>query len=428
MQNGGCNSNASDKACKFMATYTGARFKYLAANVIDRASGKSLFDAYAIKEIEGVKIAFIGAVVKSTPTIVTPTGVAGLDFNDEADTINALVPELRAQGVRTMIVLIHEGGTATEPYSARNCATLAGPIVDIARRLDKAIDVVMSGHTHQGYQCRVDGRLVVQGDFYGHLLSKVELAIDRRTGAVSSSNADMIVVDTAKYPKDPAMTAIIDSARKITDAIANQPVARLAVAQISRDFSLAGETYLGDVIADAQLDATSAADKGGAVIAFMNSGGIRASLPPLPSTTNEVSFGDVFTVQPFGNTLVTLDLTGAQIRTLLEQQWLGQATPRILQVSAGFSYTIDNRQVAGSKIIAASIKINGVVVDPARIYRVTVNNFLAAGGDNFVVLKEGKNQKGGDLDVDALANYLKKKAAAGTPVGNPPRNRIAIIG
>jgi 5'-nucleotidase len=182
---------------------------------------------------------------------------------------------------------------------------------------------------------------------------------------------------------------------------------------------------LGDVLADSQLSATKDAAKGSAVIAFMNPGGIRANLPPNPSTS--ITYGDTFTVQPFGNSLVVMTLTGAQIKTLLEQQFDNPAAGqhRVLQVSEGLSYTWDAQAAKGSKV--SSITLNGTPVDPAKTYRVTVNSFLADGGDNFLVLKEGTDRLGGDLDLDAMQTYLKTQEQAGKPVGVTPRNRITVV-
>ena len=424
MQKGGCEGAFdATKACKFNSSFAGAKFQYIAANVIEKSTGKTFLPPYYIRKIAGVDIAFIGAVLKETPTIVLPSGVTGLEFLDEAEAVNKYVPELKAKGIETIVLLIHQGGTAQELFDQKDCNTLSGSIVDIVKRLDKAVDVVVSGHTHRGYQCRVDGRLVTQSDQYGHLLMQIDLAIDPKTKDVTSATSSAIVLDSAKVAKDADMTALVTKAKTLTDPIANQPIAKLAVEQITRDATPAGESALGDVIADSQLEATKAADKGGAVIAFMNPGGIRAHLPPNPSPSKDVTYGDAFTVQPFGNSLVVLTLTGAQIKTLLEQQFENPAAGqnRILQVSAGFAYTWDAKKPKGEKVLEVSL--NGVAIDPAKTYRVTVNNFLADGGDNFVVLREGKDRLGGEVDLDALQLYLRAKQ----PVGSTPRDRIKVV-
>jgi 5'-nucleotidase len=425
LQNGGCAEPFDPaKACKF-GPYEGAKFQYLAANVVVKDTGKTAFPAYVIKEVGGVKIGFIGLVLKETPTIVLPAGVAGLEFLDEAETTNKLVPELKAQGAQVIIVLIHQGGVAKDPFYVKDCGSLSGEIVTITKRLSPAVDMVISGHTHQGYQCRVDGRLVTQSDFYGHLVMQIDLIYDKAANKLVSINTNPVIVDPSKFAKDPAMTEIVSKAKAMTDAIASQPIAKLGAEQITRDQTPAGESALGDVIADAQLFATKDPAKGSAVIAFMNPGGIRANLPPNPSTA--VTYGDTFTVQPFGNSLVVMTLTGAQIKAVLEQQFdnptAGQN--RILQVSEGFTYTWDAKAPKGSKV--SNIALNGTPLDPAKTYRVTVNSFLADGGDNFLAFKEGVDRLGGDLDLDAFQTYLRAQEQAGKPVGVTPRNRITVV-
>lgn len=426
LQNGGCAEPFdATKACKF-GNYEGAKFQYLAANVQVKATGKTAFPAYVIKEVGGVKIGFIGLVLKETPTIVLPSGVAGLEFTDEAAAANKLIPELKAQGAQVIIVMIHQGGVAKDPFYVKDCGTLSGDIVNITKALDPAVDMVISGHTHQGYQCRVEGRVVTQSDFYGHLVMQIDLNYDKNAGKLLSINTNPIIVDPSKIAKDPAMTEIVSKAKAMTDVIANQPIAKLGSEQITREATPAGESALGDVIADAQLAATKDAAKGGAVIAFMNPGGIRASLPPnAPNTT--VTYGDTFTVQPFGNSLVVMTLTGAQIKDALEQQFDNPSAGqnRILQISEGFSYTWDAKAAKGSKV--SNIKLSGTPLDPAAKYRVTVNSFLADGGDNFLALKGGVDRLGGDLDLDALQAYLKAQEQAGKPVTVTPRNRITVI-
>ncbi|MEF2277787.1 bifunctional metallophosphatase/5'-nucleotidase [Deinococcus sp. YIM 134068] len=426
MQNGGCDSNAPDKACKFEAAYPGADFQWLGANVVYKQGGAHPFAPYHIETTAGgARIGFIGAVLRDTPTIVSPAGVADLDFLDEATAINRYVPELLTQKVDAIVVLIHQGGTTTEAYDKAGCTTLTGPIVDIARQVRPEVAAIISGHSHQGYNCVVNGRVVIQGDQYGHLLQRLDLKVDKANHKVLEVRAENVVVNAQTQAKDAAMTDLVGRAQALTKAISEQPVANLAAPQISRTNNVAGESALGDVIADAQLAATSPAANGGAQIALMNPGGIRADLPGTPRAGNAVTFGDVFAVQPFGNTLVVMTLTGAQIDTLLEQQWLGQQNPRILQVSAGFAYTYDLAQAAGSRVDAASITLNGAPLDPAGTYRVAVNSFLAGGGDNFTVLREGvgRLEQPNLVDVDVLAAYLK----AAAPVAPGAQNRITRL-
>ena len=426
IQNGGCDSVEPDKACKF-GSYQGAQFSYIAANVFYKNGHRPLFKPYYLAFAGSVPVAFVGAVLKDTPTIVVPSGVAGIEFTDEAEEINKVARRLQAAGVQTIIAVIHQGGTSRDFFDVTDCSTLSGPIVDIVKKLDKSVDVVISGHSHRGYRCRVDGRLVTQSDAYGHLLTEINLTIDKKTKDVVAVTSNSIVVDPSKVAKDPAMTEIVQRAKALTDPVANQPIAKLAGEQITTDTSPAGESFLGDVIADAQLWASQPADKGGAQIAFMNPGGIRAPLPPNPSPSKSVSYGDTFTVQPFGNSLVVMTLTGAQIKLLLEQQWLNQSRPRILQVSQGFSYTWDGSKQPSDKVVAGSMMLNGQPIQADKNYRVVVNSFLADGGDNFLVLKEGKDRLGGEVDLDALQAYLKAMEAAGKPVGPGPRDRIKVV-
>jgi 5'-nucleotidase len=426
IQKGGCEAADPTNACLY-GEFTGAKFPYIAANVIDKEAGKTLLPPYIIKNVDGVDVAFIGAVTSDTPTIVVPTGVATLEFTDEAQAINAVVPELQAQGIETMVVLIHEGGSADDTFDTVDCATLEGPIVDIVTALDPAIDVVISGHSHRGYQCRVDGRLVTQSDAYGHLLTEIDLTIDRTTKDVLEASSSSIIVDPSKFAPDPAMTEIVTKAKELTDPIANQPVAIIGAEQILREADATGQSPLGNLIADAQLAATSVPELGGAQIGFMNPGGVRADLPPNANVEGAVSFGDTFTVQPFGNVLVTMTLTGEQLKLLLEQQWLDQDRPRILAVSQGFSYTWDEAREPGDKVLAETMTLNGTPIDPAGSYRIVVNSFLADGGDKFFVLKEGTDRLGGDLDLTAFQDYLVSLEAIGTPATPPALDRVTRL-
>lgn len=427
-QKGGCDSNAPDRACKYENTFPGAGYTYIASNVIDAKTGQRVFPAYKIVKVGPARIAFVGAVLKDTPTVVTPSGVAGLRFEDEVASINAVIPQIKRGGADAIIALVHQGGASPDAFDVVDCKTLTGPIVDIAKGLDPAVSVIMSGHTHRGYNCLVPGpngqnRVVIQGDAYGHLLQRLDLSIDTRTNQVLSVQARNVVVDAKDGPKDAAMTAIVGKAKTLTDPVAGQTVATLGVEQITRAQNPAGESALGDVIADSQLAATRAPEKGGAVIAFMNPGGIRADLPVnVPNPGRNVTYGDAFTVQPFGNILTVITLTGAQIKAVLEQQFDNPSAGqnRILQVSEGFTYTWDGSKPKGEKV--SNIALNGQPLDPAASYRVTVNNFLADGGDNFTVFAQGTNRLGGDVDIDAFVAYLKSKTV--TP---GPQNRITRL-
>jgi 5'-nucleotidase len=436
MQEGGCHPV---DGCLDGDDFAGADFEFLAANVVyaedeaSRGNGHghnkpdTIFPAYKIKKFNNVKVAFIGMTLEGTPTIVTPSGVAGLQFLDEAQTVNDLIPQLKRKGVETIVVLIHEGGVQTSPQPYNGCVGISGPIVDIVNNLNDEVDVVISGHTHQPYNCVLDGKIVTSAFSFGRLVTKVDLTIDRRSGEVVTMVADNRIV-TRDVPLSPAITTLIDKYRTLSAPLANRIIGQIS-ADITRTANAAGESALGDVIADAQLDATNDPGFGDAVVAFMNPGGIRADLlyagSPAGEGDGNVTYNESFTVQPFGNSLVTMTLSGAQLDTLLEQQFVGcgQTANRILQVSNGFTYSWSASGAACEKVDAASIMIDGVTVDPSASYRVTVNSFLADGGDNFAVLKSGSDRLGGDVDTDALENYL----TAFAPVSPGPQNRITLI-
>ncbi|NPU10010.1 bifunctional metallophosphatase/5'-nucleotidase [Bradyrhizobium sp. 83012] len=411
MQNGGCHPT---DGCRGPKPFTGAKFHYLAASTFLAGTDKTVFPAYEIRTFEDIPVAFIGLTLKATSGIISPASAAGLDFRNEAESINALIPELKAKGVQAIVVLIHEGGW---PSGGMNeCPGLSGPIVDIVKDLDSAVDIVISGHTHQAYVCTIDKRLVTSGDKFGTLVTAIDVKLDRTTRDVTSAVATNIVVDTT-LPQDPAQTALIDAYEKLAAPIANRPAG--AITQVlSRLPNASGESVLGDVIADAQLAATSAAAKGGAVIALTNPGGIRNDLARRDD--GAVTYADVFASQPFRNQLMTVTLTGAEIKAALEQQWLDPARPRILQISRGFSYAFDAKQPAGARIDAATMTLNGKVIDPAASYRVTLNNYLALGGDGFTAFKSGRDPIVGSYDDEALFAYLK----ANSPLAPPPRDRI----
>jgi 5'-nucleotidase len=410
MQNGGCHPT---DGCQGPHRFEGAKFHYLAASTIETRTGKPILPPYEIRTFDGIPVAFIGLTLKDTAGIVSPAGVAGLQFNDEAETVNALVPELRARGVEAIVVLIHEGGLPTGSYN--ECPGISGPIVDIVKKFDKAVDIVISGHTHRAYICDIDGRLVTSADKFGTLVTTIDLKLHPVTRDVASAKAgNTIVADS--YAKDPDQTALLEAYDELTAPVANRLAGSITEA-LSRTPNDSGESVLGDIIADAQLAATSAAADGSAVIAFTNPGGVRADISR--KEAGAVTYADVFASQPFRNQLVTLTLTGMQIKAMLEQQWLDPKRPRILQVSKGFSYAWDGAKPLGDHVVADRMSLNGQRIDPAMSYRVTVNNYLAAGGDGFTVLKEATAPQIGIYDVDALFGYFQ----ANSPIapGQPDR-------
>lgn len=407
--------------------FAGAEFQFLAANVVVDETGETIFPPYQINVYDDIKVAFIGMTLEGTPSIVTPSGVAGLTFNDEVDTVNALVPHLQKQGVSSIVVLIHEGasGAPGPGTNEDNCANgLTGALGTIVPALDPEVDVVIAGHTNHEFICFVGDTLVTMADNNGRLYTDIDLQLNRVTKDIT-----VVAVDNVRNLRSVApatdLQALIDKYNAISAPFANRVIGS-ASAVLSRTQNAAGESPLGDIIADSQLAATASDGFGNAVIAFMNPGGIRTDIT-MASTGGEpigdVTYGEVFNVQPFGNSLVTMTLTGAQIDTLLEQQWVGQPSPRILQVSSGFAYSWSASAPNGSKVDRATITLNGVPLDAVGSYRVTVNSFLADGGDNFFALIQGTSRLGGAIDLDALEAYF----AANSPVPPGPQNRITAI-
>jgi 5'-nucleotidase len=412
MQNGGCHPT---DGCQGPHPFKGAQFRYLAASTIEKSSGKSLFPPYAIREFDAIPVAFIGLTLKGTANIVSPSGIAGLEFRDEAETVNALVPELRARGVEAIVVLIHEGGLPAGGIN--DCPGISGPIVEIVKKFDSAVDLVISGHTHQAYVCEIAGRLVTSADKYGTLVTAIDLQLDPATRDIVARVAENHIVHTT-LAREADQTTLIAAYDKLSAPIANRPAGSITET-LSRVPNTAGESPLGDVIADAQLAATRSENTGGAVIAFTNPGGVRADI--VKKVDGAVSYGDVFAAQPFRNQLVTMTLTGQQLKDALEQQWAEPKRPRVLQVSRGFSYTWDNSMGDGARIIAETMALNDSRIDPAARYRVTVNNYLADGGDGFVAFTQGSEKLTGIYDVDALYEYFRKQST----VAPGPANRIA---
>jgi 5'-nucleotidase len=420
IQDGGCHPV---DGCADGTPYEGADFQYLSANAFVTGSGEPLLPPYAVHRVQGVEIGFIGMTLEGTGAIVSREGTAGLEFRDEVETANRLAAELQAQGVEAIVVLLHEGGAQTgeNAWDVNGCAGLTGPVVDIAAGMDDAIDVVLSGHTHQAYNCQLSGKLVTSGSSFGRLVTDVDLTLDRRTGDVLTAAAENVVV-RRDVAADPAQTGLIARYRDALGPIADEVVGTAAVDLTRTQEPLldGAESALGNVIADAQLAATD--DEAGAVAAFMNPGGVRADL-----LAGEVTYEEAFTVQPFANNLVTLDLTGAQLQCLLEQQFQEET---VLHASAGVSYRVDPAGTGaaagadpctGTRVPDGSVQIAGQQVAADATYRVTVNNFLAGGGDGFTVLTGGTNAVTGPIDLDALTAFL----GAASPVQAPALDRIA---
>ncbi|APS20675.1 MULTISPECIES: bifunctional metallophosphatase/5'-nucleotidase [Streptomyces] len=441
LQNGGCHpvEGCYEKGKKFK----GADFPYLAANVTKEKTGKPLLKPYTVWKKNGVKIGFIGVTLEGTPDIVTANGVKGLKFHDEVETINKYARELDRKGVKSIVALIHEGGAPASTSYNYDCDSpgagdgISGPIVDIAKGITPKVDALVTGHTHQAYVCTVPDpsgkpRMVTSASSFGKLYTDTTLTYDRRTNDIvrtSVKSANHVV--TRDQPKAPDMTRLIDRWNKLAAPIANKPQGWIS-ADINGRGSTAPEKPLGNVIADAQLEGLAPADKGGAEVAFMNPGGIRADLVHKASGSEGdgvVTYGEAFTVQPFTNMMNVVDLTGAQLVTALQQQVSGpnEASPKILQVSKGLTYTLDLTKSGADRVVADTIKLNGEAIDPARTYRVAMNEFLAGGGDGFPALGEGTNKLVGASDLDLFNAYLAAHSSATAPLAPPATDRITVI-
>lgn len=385
--------------------WRGARFPVVSANVVDAVTGKPVLPPYVIKRIDGMPIAFIGATLQATPSIVTPSGVAGVKFLDEADAINRYIPELRRKKVRAIVVLIHQGGRQNTYVGATapGAPAVSGDIVEIVARLHDEVDVVVSGHWHSFTNALLNNRngkpiLVTQAFSSGTAYGDIDLEISRASHDVVAKSAAIVTTWAdagAGLAADAAAARLTAAAEAKVAPLVNQVIG-VAATDITRNENAAGESALGNLIADAQRAAMNTD------FAFMNPGGIRADL-----AAGDVTWGELFSVQPFGNSLVKMDLSGQQIYDLLNQQWSGQTSARILKPS-GLTYTWDNALAVGNRVLA--VYKDGAQIDKTAIYRVTVNSFLAEGGDNFSVLREGSGRVGGPVDLDALVDYIRTGA------------------
>ncbi|MFD5508677.1 bifunctional metallophosphatase/5'-nucleotidase [Streptomyces sp. NPDC127051] len=444
MAYGGCHP--VDGCFESGKDYTGAEYKYLAANVTDEKTKRPLLNPTFIWKKGDVKIGFIGVTLEGTPDVVTADGVKGLKFGDEVETINKYAAELDKQGVKSIVALIHEGGLPASGAYNYDCnvpgagAGVSGAIVDIAKNIDPKVDALVTGHTHQAYACNIpdpagNPRMVTSAASYGRAFTDTTLTYDRqtkdivRTAALAPKPVTKAV--TRDVPKAPDMTELITRWNALAAPVASRPMGYIS-ADIAGRGSEAPEKPLGDMIADAQLEATAPAAKGGAQLAVMNPGGIRADLAYKAAGAEGdgvVTYGESYTVQPFNNLMNVVDLTGAQLITALQQQVSGPVNgpnPKILQVSKGFTYTLDMTKTGADRIVVDSVKLNGAAIDPAKTYRVAMNEFLAGGGDGFTVLKDHKNKLVGVPDLEAFNAYLGKSTAA-APLAPPVADRITVI-
>ena len=449
LQRGGCKMDGAKpdaNSCQGAKVGTpvpfeGAKFQWLSANVVVGATGQTLLPAYGVKRFQGVPVAFIGMTLKDTPGIVAPTGVAGLEFRDEAATVNALVPQLRAQGIEAIVVLVHQGGVQSGPQQDINACegNLAGsPIARIVSRLDDAVDLVISGHTHAAYNCRLPnakGRLVPasSANAFGRVLSDIDVRLDPATRDVVAVQVRNRLVGHEIAP-DAALAGIVEGYDALAAPRAAQLIGAITTELPNNASDPACNMPAGALIADAQLAATAAPALGGAAIAFLNRGGVRTPGFTYRQRGGEgdgnVTYGEAFTAQPFGNSLVTMTLSAQDIKDVLEQQFAGcrgqlPATTRLMAPSAGFKYRWDGAKACDARIHSVTltrdgrtetlVDAGGKLPDPAREYRVTVNSYMASGGDSFSTFLKGKALLGGALDIDALVEYMARFKAPNPP-------------
>ncbi len=424
MQNGGCHPV---DGCYFEnQPYSGADFPWLAANVVKKDGSGTLLPGTWVKKIDGMQVGFIGMTLEATPTLVNPSGVASVVFEDEVETANAQAAALAARGVKSIVVLLHEGGFQTGGLDA--CVDASGPIVEIAENMDPAIDMLVTGHTHQPYVCSIpdpagNPRLVTSAASYGQVVTDTDLVIDRRTGDVDRAHttAHNVLVDRRVYTADPVQTAIIDKWGVLADPLKVRVVGSNAEPITGDSNGDRGiETPMADLVADSMLWGTQDL---GSDIALMNVGGVRASLL-MPSKygegEGEITYGEAFDIAPFGNVVLALDLTGAQLKAVLEQQYdpTRSRTYLALGVSDGFTYTWDDSRSQGNKV--SNMALNDVAIDLDATYRVATLNFLADGGDSFTGFLAGTNRVGGNGDLENLVAYFESH-----PGLTPPADRVS---
>ncbi|MBK8468773.1 MAG: bifunctional metallophosphatase/5'-nucleotidase [Actinomycetales bacterium] len=429
MQNGGCHPVAG---CYFTdAPYAGADFQWLAANVVRKDTGTTLLPGTSVKTVNGVRVGFIGMTLEATPALVNPSGVASVAFRDEVLAANAQARLLKKQGVKAIVVLLHEGGYQAGDY--RTCSGISDPIAQIASTMTPEVDLIVSGHTHQAYICSLPDpaghpRLVTSAADYGRAVTETSLVVNRASGEVDRARTKAVNHLNARTAvKDPVQTGIIAKWTTLAGPIRSLVVGSVAQSITGDASGNRGiETPMGDLVADAMLAATKPA---GAQLAFMNVGGVRASLLYPTSTLGEgdgkVTYSEAYAVTPFGNVVLSLDMTGDQIRQVLEQQYQpiparGSRPMLALGVSEGFTYIWDSAAPQGSRVVPGSMALHGVPVSLTSTYRVGVQNFLADGGDSFTAFLGGTNRIGAAEDLAAFITYLQAN-----PGLLPPPDRIA---
>ncbi|WP_265571023.1 bifunctional metallophosphatase/5'-nucleotidase [Sphingomicrobium nitratireducens] len=419
---GGCEMFTKVTPCALDGSYDGADFTYLAANVF-LEDGNTLFPDAAVEQVGGHTIGIIGLPLAGVPGLVAPNLVDGLRFADEVETANALVPHLKEMGAETIVLLIHEGGQVGGEWDDPACPELSGAVVDMLDGLDPAIGVIASGHTHNAYSCQVPmpngmpgTRLLTSAGAYGALVTDIRLHFAKDGGQFVGATGQNVAVQGdafrdrdgalvlpndgyARFAPDPEVAALVARVVEKARPLAERVVGSLE-GSVSKDDATAG--YL---IADAQWAATADPANGGAQLALMNAGGVRTDL-----AAGTVTYGQIFALQPFQNSLMTLSLTGAQLKAVLEQGVAGEGMPRFIRPSRQLAYSFDRSRPEGARIV--ELTFEGAPVDPAATYRVTANNFIAYGGDGYTVLREGTDATGAGTDVEALAAWLADGRAA----------------
>ena len=425
--NGGCDSPRPEKACQWRNDFSGAGFPYIAANLIDTETENTLVAPYVIETVRGIKIAFVGAQVEDLASVVSASSMQGIRVEDEAEAINRFIPAIKRKGADIVVAVVHQGGNTLAAFDQPDCTDLGGDIVDIVERLDPAVDLVLSAHTHEAYLCMVGDVPVTQAASYGRLVTHLTLVFEPAGKKLLDVQARNLIVDPQRYEPDPELLAWQATVEARSRAVLERPIARIGAATITRVPNRHGESAMGDLVADAQLAATQAL---GAQIALMNSGGIRSDLV-LKDVETPLNFSQVAAVHPFKGTLQVISLTGAQIKAVLEQQWQGEGAGSFkpLQISHSFTYRWDGSQPRGQRVLADSLSLDGEPILPTETYRISVNAFLADGGDNFSALTEaGERIDTGIPDLKALTDYLVAQEKAGAPAGRAePAERILRV-
>ena len=438
IQKGGCHPL---DGCQDGTPYAGAPFTYLAANVtldpgaadprmlalagIDGAAPRPLLPAFTVREVGGIRVGFIGLILQAAPSVLLPNSIRGLTFSPESDAANAAARTLREQGVRTIVVLMHEGAqqrpSPGSAFDINGCVDMQRSFADLVTRMSDDIDVVVSGHSHMAYNCTIDGKLATSAASAGRLVTDIDLQVRRSDGEVVSKTARNIVV-TRDLPKDSRETELLARYKPLSDKIGNRVVGSIT-ASLTRTDTEAGEFALGDVIADAFLEAAKRTPGANADLAIWNPGGVRADLVAQPDhrEPTPVTYAQVFSVLPFGNELIVKTVTGKVLVDMLEQQF-GAERRRIMQVSSGFTYSYDPSREPGRRVDRDSIRLNGMPLDPMRTYRLATSNFLWDGGDGMSALAAGTDALLVGTDYDLLAEYFSRHS----PVQPGARDRIRI--